>query len=140
MAPSITASRPWSGRCWSPACVSTSSTVRAWVSWLKSSPRAEGSPASWSRSRTSEALPSRGPSRALRGPVAPPQMGERSLPRPALRQVLALVESPVFHHEPYGLGVVDVIQRILVQHDQVGHLARFERAQIPSQSDRLGAE
>src|SRR6266545_1183922 len=52
--------------------------------------------------------------------VAPRLFRQGTLPRPDLVQAVALVEAAVLHHVADGVGVPQVLQRVFVQHDQVG--------------------
>src|SRR5205823_5104131 len=62
--------------------------------------------------------------------VPPPHLRQRLLARPHFVQRCAFIQPPVLHHVMDLLGVVDVLERIRVEHDQVGQLAGLERAQV----------
>src|SRR6186997_1008746 len=49
----------------------------------------------------------------------PPLLGHRTLAWPDLVQCAALVYATVLHHEADRVRVLDVVERIRVQHDQV---------------------
>src|SRR2546425_1421580 len=60
----------------------------------------------------------------------PPHPTQRALPRPDFVQGLALVEPAVLHHVADRVGIVDVLERVGVEHDEIGELARLERTQV----------
>src|SRR5437870_11937595 len=61
--------------------------------------------------------------------IPPPHRRQGSLPRPHFIQRSAVVQSPVLHHVANLLGVVDVVERVRVQHHEIAELAGLERAQ-----------
>src|SRR5262245_21583562 len=84
-------------------------------------------------------IASPGPVDGGRG-VTPRFVLGRARSGPDLVEAIPVVESAVLHHVLHAVGIPDTLQRVLVEHDQVGQLAGFDRAQIAAQSDRLGAE
>ena len=50
-----------------------------------------------------------------------------------------VVKSSVHHHESNVGAVANVLERIAVQHDQIGKLARSERTKVAVESKILGA-
>src|SRR5690606_23429587 len=60
--------------------------------------------------------------------------------RPYLVERVAVVEPAVLHHVPYRVRVADVLERIAVQHEQVGELATLQCAEVAAETDRLGTE
>src|SRR5262245_6034677 len=40
------------------------------------------------------------------------------------------IETTIYHHPGNLVRIADVIERVLVQHDEVGELADFERAEV----------
>src|SRR2546430_15183813 len=71
--------------------------------------------------------------------LPPPHLRQRLLARPHFVQRCAFIQPPVLHHVMDLLGVVDVLERIRVEHDQVGQLAGLERAQVLVHSDAVRA-
>src|SRR6266545_3258515 len=71
--------------------------------------------------------------------IPPPHRRQGSCARPHLVQRLALVQPPVLHHVMDFLRVVDVVERIRVQHHEIGELAGLERAQVLVHPDAVGA-
>src|SRR5258708_17205468 len=70
----------------------------------------------------------KGPLLWLRFP--PPQVGQRLLHRPSLVQRVPLEQLAVLHNVTNCIGVVDIQQWIFVEHDQFGHFAGLNAAQI----------
>src|SRR5207249_1611868 len=67
----------------------------------------------------------------------PPHAWECLLARPHLIQRLALIQPPIFHHISNCIRVVDVLERIGIQHDQIVELARLERPEILLEPNRV---
>src|SRR5688500_9885104 len=65
---------------------------------------------------------------------------ERFCVRPDLVERVAVVKFTALHHHSDGVSVLDVGERAAVEDDQVGELARFERAEVTIQPDRFRTE
>src|SRR5205085_474497 len=89
------------------------------------------------RPRPSASLPVLSPRDAV-GP--PPQPRDLLLPGPDLAHRIAVVQATVLHHVTNGVRVLDVLERILVEHLKVGQLPRLERSEVFLVSDRFRAE
>src|SRR5690606_30079717 len=76
----------------------------------------------------------------VRRVVAPRLLRRRPCLRPYLVERVAVVEPAVLHHVPYRVRVADVLERIAVQHEQVGELATLQCAEVAAETDRLGTE
>src|SRR5258708_1940577 len=60
----------------------------------------------------------------------PPQVGQRLLHGPGLVQRVPLEQLAVLHNVTNCIGVVNIQQWIFVEHDQIGHFAGLNAAQI----------
>src|SRR5207253_1699326 len=70
----------------------------------------------------------------------PPEPRNRLLPRPDLVQCTSIVQPAVLHYVLDRVRVLDVLERILVEHLKIRELPRLERPEILLVSDRLGAK
>ena len=59
--------------------------------------------------------------------------------RPDLLERVPEEQLAVLHDPADRVGVADVLERILVEHHEVRELARFHRADVALEADRLGA-
>src|SRR5690606_31869583 len=88
--------------------------------------------------RTTYSLPGRPDPTRL---VVPPRLRrERPLPRPDLVERIGVVEPAVLHDVPDPRAVADILERIRIEHEDVGELARLEGAEVLAEPDRLRAE
>ena len=71
--------------------------------------------------------------------VPPPEGGEGFLGGVDFVQGAAFEKFSVFHDVLNAICVVDVVERILVEHDQVGKFARFDGAEVRCEADRFSA-
>src|ERR1051325_5300745 len=67
----------------------------------------------------------------------PPETRHHLLPRPDLVERVGIVEAAVLHHVLERVGVLDVVERILVEHLKVRQLPRLQRADIVLGPDRF---
>src|SRR5882762_3608750 len=75
------------------------------------------------------------PHRWFRSP--PPHPRQSSLAWPNLVKGLAFIESAVLHYITNRIRVVYILERIRVQHDQIGQFPRLQRSQILLHPDRI---
>src|SRR5688572_17735669 len=59
------------------------------------------------------------------------------LPRPDLVERVTVVETAIHHHIPNAVRVAKILERVAVQHYQIGELPRLQRAQVLRQSNAL---
>src|SRR5215469_3876938 len=62
--------------------------------------------------------------------IPPPHPRERHLVGPHLIERVAVVQAAILHDRGNLRGVVDVLERIGVEHHEIGELAGLERAEI----------
>src|SRR5207247_11021329 len=67
--------------------------------------------------------------------IPPPHAWQGTGARPDLVQRLAFIQPAVLHDVANLLGVVDVVERVRVQHHEIAELAGLERAQLPVHPD-----
>src|SRR5688572_25852631 len=65
---------------------------------------------------------------------------EFSLLGPDLIECLSIVQLSVFHHVTDRVCITDVPERVLIEHDEIGQLAGFQRPQVLLKANGLGAE
>ena len=76
---------------------------------------------------------------SFRGLLPPPESRQRPFVGPGPVERIAVEELAVLHHVADRVGVVDVLERVLRQHDEVGELAGLDAAKVLGVADRLGA-
>src|SRR5438045_215411 len=75
-----------------------------------------------------------------RRPVLPHEMLQCALARVHLVQRVPVIHAPVLHHVADRVGVLDVIERILIEYDEIRELAPLDRAEIAAHADAFGTE
>jgi hypothetical protein len=71
--------------------------------------------------------------------VPPPERRQFLLLRQELIQCVAFEDRAVLNDVTNGVGVVDILQRVLAQHDDIGNFPEFKTAQILTEAKRLCA-
>src|SRR5271170_7425588 len=71
--------------------------------------------------------------------VPPPPGTSNFLQGPDLVQGTSLEQFPVFHDVINARRILDILQRVFIEHDEVGQLARFDAAEILCHAYRLSA-
>jgi hypothetical protein len=69
----------------------------------------------------------------------PPKRRQRLLLGIDLLKRVSLEEFTILHDKLDGVDVVDVVKRILIEHDEIGEFARLAGAEILSKADSFGA-
>src|SRR5687768_8214543 len=70
----------------------------------------------------------------------PAEQRELPLPRPDLVESESVVDHPTLQDVADLVGVLDVVERIGVEHQEIGQLADLEGPDVPIEPDAFGPE
>src|SRR5690349_4964406 len=62
------------------------------------------------------------------------------LPRPQLIERVAVVQATVLHHVTDRVRIANVVERVRIEHDEIGELPCLDRSEIAPEPDGFGAE